>query len=362
LKRFARSEFTTTEKIGTLGYLSSYAPVRNSNNKTIAYLNLPYFANKIEYEERVSQFLTAFINVYVFIFVAIGFIAFFLANSITLPLTLIEEQLRETKLGKKMDPISWKRRDEIGTLINEYNRMIRELEESTEKLAKSEREHAWREMAKQVAHEIKNPLTPMKLGVQQMNRLWKEGDPDFNEKFEKFSRTIIQQIESLSLIASEFSNFAQMPLAKNEYVDIKEILKDVINLYKNSTDVTINFRLSPFVRSVVFADKDQMIRTFNNLIKNSIQAITPERKGVIDIEMLNEKRSLLIIIRDNGTGISEEIKDKIFEPNFTTKNSGMGMGLSIIKNIIISTGGKIWLDTQMNKGTTFFVSLPLQEE
>lgn len=359
LRHFARSEFTTNERIGTLNYLSSYAPIRNISNKTIAYLNLPYFANKTEYELRVSQFLTTFINVYVFIFVMIGFVAFFLANSITLPLTLIEQQLRETKIGKKMDPISWKRRDEIGTLINEYNRMIGELEESTEKLAKSERENAWREMAKQVAHEIKNPLTPIKLGMQQLERSWRDGDPQFDEKFEKFSRTIIQQIESLALIASEFSNFAQMPVARTEKVDVKEILKSVVDLYKNSAGATISLGFLPALRAHVLADKDQMIRTFNNLIKNAIQAIPAERNGEVNIEMLNDGDTLLIMIQDNGIGIEESLREKIFTPNFTTKNSGMGMGLAIIRNIILNAGGKVWFESVLNKGTAFYVSLPL---
>jgi two-component system nitrogen regulation sensor histidine kinase NtrY len=289
----------------------------------------------------------------------IGFVAFFLANSITLPLTLIEQQLRETKIGKKMDPISWKRRDEIGTLINEYNRMIGELEESTEKLAKSERENAWREMAKQVAHEIKNPLTPIKLGMQQLERSWRDGDPQFDEKFEKFSRTIIQQIESLALIASEFSNFAQMPVARTEKVDVKEILKSVVDLYKNSAGATISLGFLPALRAHVLADKDQMIRTFNNLIKNAIQAIPAERNGEVNIEMLNEGDTLLIMIQDNGIGIEESLREKIFTPNFTTKNSGMGMGLAIIRNIILNAGGKVWFESVLNKGTAFYVSLPL---
>ncbi len=359
IHRYARSEFSNTENIGSLNYLSVYTPIRNINNKTIAYLNLPYFANKSEYEKSISQFLTAFINVYVFIFVLIGFVAFFLANSITFPLTLIEEQLRETKLGKKMDPISWKRKDEIGTLINEYNRMIKELEESTDRLARSEREYAWREMAKQVAHEIKNPLTPMKLGLQYLKKSWEDDDPDFDDKFERYSKTFIEQIESLSRIASEFSNFAQMPLAENVKVDVKEILMNVVSLYKNDEKTEIDLGYIPSVRSVVLADKDQMIRTFNNLIKNAIQAIPSDRKGKIDVEILNDKDTLLIIIQDNGIGIENSMKDKIFEPNFTTKNSGMGMGLAIIYNIILNIGGSIRFESAVNQGTTFFVSLPL---
>lgn len=359
MKRYEKSEFSKNEKIGALNFLSVYAPIRDINNKIVGYLNLPYFANKLEYENRVSQFFTTFINVYVFVFVIIGFIAFFIANSITYPLTLIEEQLRETKIGKKMDAIDWKGRDEIGRLIKEYNRMIHELEESTERLAKSERENAWREMAKQVAHEIKNPLTPMKLGLQLLQRSWLDNDPEFRDKFERFSKTMIQQIESLSLIASEFSNFAQMPQTQLEQVDIKDIIINVVDLYKNENDIEISLGYNPSLRSVIYADKDQMIRVFNNLIKNSIQAIPSQRIGKIDVELMNDKDSILVIIQDNGVGIDEDMREKIFRPNFTTKGSGMGMGLAIVNSIIINAEGKIWFNSSLNKGTTFYVSLPL---
>ena len=361
MKCYERSEYITTEKIGTLRYLSSYAPIRNANNKTVAYLNLPYFANKLEYENRVSQFLTTFINVYVLIFVVIGFIAFFIANSITYPLTLIQEQLRETKIGKKMDPITWKGSDEIGKLIKEYNRMIVELEESTEMLAKSERENAWREMAKQVAHEIKNPLTPMKLGLQHLQRAWADEDPNFKEKFERFSATFIQQIESLSLIASEFSNFAQMPVTSKEIIDLKEIITNVVELYKNESDVKLNLGYMPGLQTKILADKDQMIRCFNNLVKNAIQSIPSQRNGEVNIDLLNDKDHILVMIQDNGSGIDEEMQEKIFQPNFTTKNSGMGMGLAIVHNIIINANGKIWFNSALNKGTTFYVSIPLEK-
>lgn len=361
MRRYERSEFTATEKIGSLQYLSSYAPIRNSNNKIVGYLNLPYFANKLEYEARVSQFLTTFINVYVFVFVAIGFIAFFIANSITFPLTLIQEQLRETKIGKKMDPITWKGRDEIGKLIDEYNRMILELEENTERLARSERENAWREMAKQVAHEIKNPLTPMKLGLQHLQRAWNDNDPNFNDKFERFNNTFIQQIESLSLIASEFSSFAQMPQTTKELIDVKDIIKNVVELYKNTESIEINLGYLPSLQSMIIADKDQMIRTFNNLIKNAIQSIPSQRNGKINIDLLNEDDFFIVMIQDNGAGIEEELQSKIFQPSFTTKNSGMGLGLAIVKNIIINAGGKIWFQSELNIGTTFYVSLPLNK-
>lgn len=357
-----KSQFTSEEQIGNLRYISAYAPVRNNENQIIAYLNLPYFENKNQYKTEISSFLTTLINVYVFIFVLVGFLAFFLANSITSPLTMIEEQLRETKIGKQMEPIEWKSNDEIGNLIQEYNRMIRELEISTNKLASTERDYAWREMAKQIAHEIKNPLTPIKLGIQHMVQAWKDKDPQFNDKFQRFTKTIIQQIESLTVIASQFSNFAQMPPTVNKAVDLQDILKSVVNLYKDTADMSIILNVPPDIQSVVLADENQMISTFNNLIKNAIQAIPEERKGIIDIEILNDRDGVLVMIQDNGVGIQDESKDKIFAPNFTTKNSGMGLGLAIIKNIITHANGKIWFHSSVNKGTTFYVSLPVYHE
>jgi nitrogen fixation/metabolism regulation signal transduction histidine kinase len=214
-------------------------------------------------------------------------------------------------------------------------------------------------MAKQVAHEIKNPLTPMKLGLQHLQRSWNDNDPNFNEKFERFNNTFIQQIESLSLIASEFSSFAQMPQTSKELVDLKEIVSNVVDLYKNTNDIEIHLGYLPGLKSMVMADKDQMIRTFNNLIKNAIQSIPSQRNGQINVDLLNDKGHFLVMIQDNGAGIEEEKQSKIFQPNFTTKNSGMGMGLAIVKNIIDNAGGKIWFQSELNKGTTFYVSLPL---
>src|SRR5690606_31057871 len=226
------------EQIGDLHYLSVYKPIRNENNKTVAYLNRPFYNSEKQIKERTGAFLNTLINVYALVLVTIGLFAVAIAKQITYPLTLVQKSLGQIKIGSKNEPILWKTNDEIGTLIREYNNMIRELEESALKLARSERESAWREMAKQVAHEIKNPLTPLKLGVQLLEKSWKEKDPNFEKKFEKFTKSFIEQIESLSFIASEFSNFAKMPETGFEDVNVKEVLERSVELYSKVNELT----------------------------------------------------------------------------------------------------------------------------
>jgi nitrogen fixation/metabolism regulation signal transduction histidine kinase len=269
----------------------------------------------------------------------------------------IKDKLSQIKLGRKNEKIAWVRNDEIGGLISEYNRMIDELAESAELLARSERESAWREMAKQVAHEIKNPLTPMKLSIQHLQRSWEDKAPDWSERLGRFTRTMIEQIESLNKIAAEFSDFAKMPKAKNENIDIAEILENAVDLFQDNK-LQINIENTCNEPLIINADKTQILRIFNNLIKNAIQAINDIDKGRIDIHLSNTEMSFLVKISDNGEGIPAEQKDKIFSPNFTTKTGGMGLGLAMVKNIVESYQGKIWFESEQGSGTTFFVEFP----
>jgi signal transduction histidine kinase len=361
LNRLQKSEYINTERIGQLSFIVAYVPLRNSKNEEIAYLGLPYFSNEKDYQDRIGIFLNALINVYALVFVAIGFFAVFVANRITSPLTLVQKSLSETKIGRKNEPILWKRNDEIGNLVSEYNTMIAALEESAQKLARSERETAWREMAKQVAHEIKNPLTPLKLGVQLLERSWKENDPKFNEKFERFSKSFIEQIESLAHIASEFSNFAKMPETVLENVKIQDIIEQSIVLYRQSEHTTILLEDNSAFEVVIKADKDQLLRCFNNLIKNAIEARSEKRRSFIRILLFCQDEQVYIEIKDNGTGIPEELGQKIFTPNFTTKSSGTGLGLAFVKQTIESIDGSIRFETIPGIGTTFFISIPLKK-
>ena len=358
INKYQRSEYLNHEEIGRMNYIAAYKPIRNTRNETIAYLSLPYYSNEQEYDIRIGSYLNTLINVYALVLVVIAFFAIFLANEITYPLTLVGQSLSEIKIGSKNEPIEWKSNDEIGGLIKEYNNMIVALEDSAQKLARSERESAWREMAKQVAHEIKNPLTPLKLGVQLLEKSWKEKDPNFDKKFEKFSKSFIEQIESLSLIASEFSNFAKMPDTPFENINLPEIIDKSIDVFRNAEDLNISFNnLAGEV--IVKGGRDHLLRIFNNLLKNATEAIPDFRKGNIEITLYTEGARVLIEIKDNGKGIPADLQDRIFNPNFTTKSSGTGLGLAFVKQAVENMFGSIRFETEQNKGTTFFITLPL---
>jgi two-component system nitrogen regulation sensor histidine kinase NtrY len=357
LNGLQKSEFVNEEKIGGLTYKAAYTPLRNLKHETVAYLQLPYFSNAADYTERIGSLLNIMINVYALVFIAIGLFAVIIARQITAPLNFIQYNLSKTIYGKKNEPIKWERNDEIGALVKEYNNMIAALENSALKLAQSERETAWREMAKQVAHEIKNPLTPLKLGLQLLDKSWKDKDPKFDQKFERFSKSFVEQIESLSNIASEFSAFAKMPDTRIERINIFEMLGQAINIFKQMDNVLIEFK-TPETPFFVSADRDQLLRCFNNLLKNAIEATGPDKHCLIEINFLITNKNILLTIKDNGNGIPDNMREKIFEPNFTTKSSGTGLGLAFVKNSIENANGKIWFETTMQVGTTFYLSFP----
>ena len=360
LNQLQRSEFINPEeKVGKLTYAAAYAPIRNAQNKTVAYIGLPNYSNEDEYKDKIALFVSNLINIYALVFVAIGVLAVFLANQITSPLTFIQESISRTKIGQKNEPIVWRRHDEIGSLIKEYNSMIAALEESATKLARSERENAWREMAKQVAHEIKNPLTPLKLGVQLLEKSWKEKDPNFELKFNKFSKSFIEQIDSLSKIASEFSNFAKMPDTKLEQTSVLPVIEQAREVFKSAENVEINVQNKSAINVHIQADRDQLLRTFNNLFKNAIEATENMQNCKIDVLLYNDNTNAYIEIKDNGKGIPAAVHDKIFVPNFTTKTSGTGLGLAFVKQAVENAGGNISFTSVPDKGTTFYFSFPL---
>jgi signal transduction histidine kinase len=356
LNKLQKSEYIHNEIIGELSYKAAYVPIKDAKH-TLGYLQLPYFSNEADYKQRAGSLLNAMINVYALIFIAIGLLAVLIARQITNPLTIIQTSLSRTIYGQKNEPIKWQRNDEIGALITEYNNMIAALEQSAQKLAQSERESAWREMAKQVAHEIKNPLTPLKLGLQLLEKSWKDKDPKFDQKFERFSKSFVEQIESLSSIASEFSAFAKMPDTRIIRMDIFEALSQAVTIFKQMDNLRIVFN-PPDTQFFINADRDQLLRCFNNLLKNAIEAIPADRQGLIEINYLITSKNILLSVKDNGNGIPDNLRDKIFEPNFTTKSSGTGLGLAFVKNSIENAGGKVWFETTIGSGTAFYFSLP----
>jgi two-component system, NtrC family, nitrogen regulation sensor histidine kinase NtrY len=242
--------------------------------------------------------------------------------------------------------------------VNEYNRMINELAISAEKLSRSERESAWREMAKQVAHEIKNPLTPMKLHLQHLQRsIQQSSEAEMREAIQRTAKILIEQIDSLSSIATEFSNFANMPRSQNQVLDLKEIISSVVSLFNQTPNIEIHIS-NQHDENKVLADRQQLQRVFSNLIKNAIQSIPEDRKGRIQIDIKKENNTCIVSVADNGIGIAEDQRAKIFSPSFTTKSTGMGLGLAIVKSTIEQAGGSVWFESKEHEGATFFVELP----
>ena len=335
---------------------TEYVPIYLSEKNPFAFIGIDH--TSYNSSSNILDFLSTILNAYIFLFLIAGAIAITIANSITQPLTILAEKLKKFKLGKTNELLEWKSNDEIGTLIHDYNNLTQELEKSAGLLAKTERDLAWREMAKQVAHEIKNPLTPMKLSIQYLERAAKDHPDKAQVLIPKISSTLIEQIDNLSQIANEFSNFATMPQATNEKLILNEIVETIHDLFRKRDDMDINM-IEPIDDLYVFADKNHLVRILNNLLKNAIQAIPENKRGKIEIELKREGNEAVIRISDNGTGIPDHMKNKVFTPNFTTKSSGTGLGLAISSNMIESFNGRIYFETKLGHGTDFYVSIPL---
>lgn len=337
-------------------FQSSYTYITDEKFKNLAILSLPYLENDDFLNRELKEFLLRLGYAYlVMILVAISF-AYFISKYITRSLKTISDKMNEIRLEKRNKKIEIESSsDEIETLVNSYNSMIEELEDSAVKLAMSEREQAWREMAKQVAHEIKNPLTPMRLSVQSFQRKFNPQDENIYQKVEEYSNTLIEQIDTMSSIASAFSNFAKMPAQKSEVLNVANIVKlalDIFNehyiaFYTDNDDVIAKF------------DRTQLIRVVTNLVKNGIQAIPEDCENPkIEVRVFSENDTVNITVEDNGIGISDDNRIKIFEPKFTTKTSGMGLGLAMVKNIVETFNGSITFTSQLGKGTIFTVMFP----
>lgn len=360
LSRQKKIQYVQEEKYGKMNYLSIYVPVMGANRQAVGYLNIPYFNSQNRLKREISSFLVTIINLNAFIFLLSGVIALFLTNRITGSFTLISAMMKDVNLGKHNAEIVWKKKDEIGGLVKEYNKMVQKLEESAAALAKTEREGAWREMARQVAHEIKNPLTPMKLSIQYLQKAIYNNAPNVKELSSGVAQTLVEQIDHLSRIASEFSQFANISNVKNEVFDINKLLDSLVYLHDVQERVTIHWTHNDDPLFIE-ADKTQINRLFTNLLQNAIEAIPEEETGYVTVSEERRLHSVRISISDNGLGIPKAMLVNIFTPNFTTKTSGTGLGLAICKGIVEQSRGSIWFDTEEGKGTTFYVELPLYE-
>ncbi|GAA3587755.1 HAMP domain-containing sensor histidine kinase [Flavivirga amylovorans] len=336
-------------------YQSSYTYITDQKSKPIAILNLPYLEKDDFLEEELSEFLQRIGLAFMFVLLMAISIAFILSKYITKSLKTISDKINATRLEKRNERIDVNdTSEEISTLVNSYNSMIDELEESAVQLAKSEREQAWREMAKQVAHEIKNPLTPMRLTVQNFQRKFDANDENIHSKLNEYSKTLIQQIDTMSSIASAFSNFAKMPAQQNETLNVVKIVKLALDIFNED----YIFFTAEDKEIIAKFDRTQLIRVVTNLVKNGIQAMPENQIPKIVINVATSNNDVVITVADNGSGVSEENKTKVFEPKFTTKTSGMGLGLAMVKNIVETHNGTITFKSEKEKGTTFTVTFP----
>ena len=352
--------YVQQERIGNLSYLSIYVPVVDENGNVYAYLNIPFLNSQAELNQEISSFLATLINLNAFIFLIAGAIAFLITNRITSLFSLIGKKMQEVSLGKVNEEIKWSRDDEIGILIGEYNKMVNKLEASAKALAQSEREGAWREMARQVAHEIKNPLTPMKLSIQYLLKSIDSGALNVKELSKQVATTLVEQIDQLSKIAGDFSQFANIGNVRLEKINVNEVIESLINLYKYDTTIQIEW-IKENSEYFIEADKVQINRLLTNLLKNAVEASAERKIKIIRIHQFIKNNTIQLEVSDNGTGIPKKIQHKIFTPNFTTKTSGTGLGLAICKGIVEKAKGNIWFKTEEGEGSTFIVELPLSK-
>ena len=338
-----------------IGYQSSYSYINDTKFKRIGILELQFTQDNSEIEKELREFIARLSLVYLLMFIIAIALAYFLSSYITRSIQIISDKMQQTRLNERNEKIILNAASsEIETLVEAYNNMIDQLEESAARLARSEREQAWREMAKQVAHEIKNPLTPMRLTVQSFERKFNPEDKNIREKLAEYSQTLIQQIDVMSSIASAFSDFAKMPTQKRERIEVIGVVKLAVDIFNEDAVKYLPQENELFAN----LDKTQIIRIVTNLVKNALQATEIQENPLIEVKVVSEENSVKISVSDNGKGISDAVKELVFEPKFTTKTSGMGLGLGIIKNIIEAYDGTISFTSKEGDGTIFTVILP----
>ena len=349
--------FTHKENLGKGIYESAYLPITNSQGNTLAYLNTPYFSSQTDLQKEIKDFILTYINI---ILVLLGLALIFVMRIIkrlTQPLSLIQNKLGNIKIDQKNEPIEWDRDDEIGALVKQYNQLIKELEQSAAELKRTTAESAWRGVARQVAHEIKNSLTPMRLSVQMLQRNIESGKAT-PEQIDRTTNPLIEQIDALSDIASSFSRYAKLPENNPAPFDLAELVGNVVNLYDNAENITFNYVYDKTIDHTFNGDKTNLNSAVSNLVKNATQAIGSKPDGKIEVRLESTETAFVITVKDNGKGIKDEDKGQIFLPNFTTKTGGSGVGLSLTYNIVQSARGTITFESQEGEGAEFVITLP----
>lgn len=340
--------FSKTEEIGVFSFITGFKPYYDNNNNLAGLMSSQTLYKQNEVNEELTEILTFIFGTYIIVIIVLLVFVTFLTHRISKPILQLQNATEKITLGENILELDNERKDEIGDLINSFNKMTKELESSKIKLKRAEREAAWRDIARRVAHEIKNPLTPMKLSIQHLYDVYFNGKNNFSETLKKTRNIIISEIDKLNRIATEFSDFAKLSGRHYEKTNLNEIIGDVISLYKPVPEIEFRTELDKSI-SPIWADKQELNRVFQNLIKNSIQAI--EEKGIIDVKTYQKNGFVIAEITDNGSGIEDKTLSNLFEPNFSTKSSGMGLGLSITKKSLDDMNAGIDFKSEINKGT-----------
>jgi signal transduction histidine kinase len=361
LKSGGKTLFINKESIGKMTFYSAYLPFYNDQDKLLGYINLPYYSRQDESKREIASFVVTFLNVYILLLILGIIITIVISDYFTASLVTLTGRLSKFRLDKRNEKITWRSDDEIGQLVGEYNRMVEELDKSARLLAMSERESAWREMARQVAHEIKNPLTPLKLSAQHLQKAWNDKTPDIDIRINRFLSTLVTQIDTLSEIAGNFSDFAKMPATNHEIVEVKEVVDFVVSMYPLSEKSSIEVMASEN-RYPVKADRKQLVRVFTNLVNNALQSYGQAPPGPVKIIFQTENNRVRISVTDEGSGIPEMMTEQIFRPGFSTKATGMGLGLSIVKAILTDINAEIKYTPNTSGGSVFIVVIPIINE
>ena len=331
----------------------AYGLLEDADKQTVAIIGMPFLTDQVTHRGELREFLSELGLYYLLLlFVSIG-VAYVLTSRLVRPINQLVSEMRRIRLTRKSDRLPVSGTDEVAQLVREYNHMLGELEVSAEALARSERESAWREMSRQVAHEIKNPLTPMRLHLQ---NLLSSAEVKSPAQLKEVLTLLMEQVDSLTEIATSFSEFARMPEPKATSFPVQKIMDSLGQLFVNE-GVAVEKAVQT---DQVVADYHQLFRALQNLIKNALQAIPEGRQPHVVVRVEERGTELAFLVADNGSGIAVDQQDRIFEPHFTTKTSGMGLGLGIVKAIAESLGGRVELLSTGAAGSTFGLFLPIK--
>ncbi|WP_027376743.1 sensor histidine kinase [Kaistella palustris] len=355
LKNVGRVDFQSYDKKTDANVTSSYMLLKNNMLEPIAIVYFPFYHNDSSYFNVFDKYVNYIVLVNLAIIAIAIFMSWIISNNLTKAVSKFSELVnRITLFENEPQPIRYYQNDELNQLVKAYNKMILQIKEQKERLSFKEKEEAWREMAKQVAHEVKNPLTPMKLTIQNFERKFDPADPKIHDKVKHMSKTIVDQIDLVATVATAFSQFAQLPEKHNEIFDLNREIKNIINVF---SDEKIYFHANQD-NIMIDMDKIYLSRIITNLVSNARQARDETRESVVNVDVEQRHKRILITVHDNGIGISQELYDRIFEPNFTSKSSGTGLGLTMVRKMVEDYKGEISVESEVGKGTTFRISLP----